>query len=36
MRHLQVLEIPAPAADAELQEGLLAACEELSGARLPT
>jgi NAD(P)-dependent dehydrogenase (short-subunit alcohol dehydrogenase family) len=35
MRHMRVLEIPAPAADVDLQDGLLAACAELSGARLP-
>jgi len=35
MRHMRVLEIPRPATDVELQDGLLAACAELSAARLP-
>jgi NAD(P)-dependent dehydrogenase (short-subunit alcohol dehydrogenase family) len=35
MRHLRELEVPPPAADVRLQDGLLAACAELSGARLP-
>jgi NAD(P)-dependent dehydrogenase (short-subunit alcohol dehydrogenase family) len=35
MRHMRVLEIPRPAAEVELQDGLLAACAELSAARLP-
>jgi NAD(P)-dependent dehydrogenase (short-subunit alcohol dehydrogenase family) len=35
MRHMQVLEIIRPAGEVEVQEGLLAACAELSGVRLP-
>jgi NAD(P)-dependent dehydrogenase (short-subunit alcohol dehydrogenase family) len=35
MRHLRVLEILRPAADVRVQEGLLAACAELSGVPLP-
>jgi NAD(P)-dependent dehydrogenase (short-subunit alcohol dehydrogenase family) len=35
MRHMKVLEILPEAADVELQDGLLAACAELSGAQLP-
>jgi NAD(P)-dependent dehydrogenase (short-subunit alcohol dehydrogenase family) len=35
MRHMRVLEIIRPAGEVEVQEGLLAACAELSGARLP-
>jgi NAD(P)-dependent dehydrogenase (short-subunit alcohol dehydrogenase family) len=35
MRHMRELDVPAPAVDVQRQEGLLAACAELSGARLP-
>ena len=35
MRHMGVLEIPRPAADVDLQEGLLGALAELSATRLP-
>jgi len=35
LRHMRVLEIPRPAADIQLQEGLLSACAELSAAHLP-
>lgn len=36
LRHMRQLEIPGQAADLTLQDGLLDACEKLSGVGLPT